>query len=249
MKRALVIRHAESETLSGNFTSVLQSEKFQIEPLNIFDCAPKYPLFSAPALEEITLIIALGGPMSVNDNYAGLRQEREYVKQAMAMGVPVLGICLGAQIMASALGGSVEATGGYQFGLSRLLITEEGAADPVFGKIDVPLAPTLHGECFTIPEGAVKLAEGHMLCRDGTYRRINMAFRYNDSYAFQFEPQLTLQELRIWNEAFREDYGLMGDRFDANEESARNLREFAKFAKYHEAQMREMFLAFLGGVI
>ena len=159
-----------------------------------------------------------------------------------------MGICLGAQMMASALGGSVEPTGGYQFGLSRLLITEEGAADPVFGKIEVPLVPTLHGDCFTIPEGAVKLAEGHMLCRDGSYRRINMAFRYNDSYAFQFEPQMTMDESKVWNEAFSEDYELMGDRFDPNDEAARNLREFAKFAPYHETQMRDMFLAFLGGV-
>ena len=249
MKRALVIRHAELETLADNFTAVLESKKFQIEPLNFFDDGPEYRLFAAPPLEEISLIIALGGPMSVNDDYPALRQERDYLKQAMAMGVPVLGICLGAQMMASALGGPVEPTGGYRFGLSRLLITEEGASDPVFGKIEVPLVPTLHGECFTIPKGAVKLAEGHMLCRDETYRRIDMAFRYNDSYAFQFEPQLTLEELKVWNEAFTKDYELMGDRFDPKEEATRNLREFAKFAPHHESQMRKMFLAFLDGVV
>ncbi len=248
MKRALVIRHAAAETLAANFTSVLQSENFQLEPLNIFKDAPKYRSFQAPPLEDISLIIALGGPMSANDNYPALRQEREYLGNAMAAGKPVMGICLGAQIMAQALGGKVEATGGYQFGLSRLLFTEEGAADPVFGKIDVPLAPTLHGDCFTIPKDAVRLAEGYMLCRDGAYRRINMAFRYNNSYAFQFEPQLTMEELKVWNKEFPEDYELMGERFDAMEESARNLREFAKFAPYHEAQMREMLLAFLRNV-
>ena len=58
-----------------------------------------------------------------------------------------------------------------------------------------------------------------------------------------------IKELRIWNKAFKEDYELMGDHFDPKEESVRNLREFAKFAPYHEAQMREMFLAFLGGVV
>ena len=249
MKRALVIRHAELETLASNFTSILQARGFQLESLNIYDGAPEHHTFTAPPLEEISLIIALGGPMSVNDGYPALRQERDYLNQAMAVGVPVLGICLGAQIMAWALGGSVGPTGGYQFGLSRLLLTEEGGTDPVFGKIEAPLVPTLHGECFTIPKGAVKLAEGHMLCRDGTYRRINMAFRYNDSYAFQFEPQLTLEELRIWSEAFKVDYELMGDRFDPKEEASRNLREFAKFAPYHQAQMREMFLAFLAGVV
>jgi GMP synthase (glutamine-hydrolysing) len=248
MKRALVIRHAELETLAGNFTPVLQSENFQLEPLNIFEDAPGYRIFAAPPLEEISVIIALGGPMSANDDYPALRQEREYLKNAMAAGKPVLGICLGALMMATALGGWVEPSGGYQFGLSRLLITEEGAADPVFGKIDVPLAPTLHGECFSIPKDAVKLAEGHMLCRDGSYRRINMAFRYNDSYAFQFEPQLTLVELEIWDKAFEKDYELMGGQFDAKDESTRNLREFTKFAPCHESQMGEMLLAFLSDV-
>ena len=163
----------------------------------------------------------------------------------MIRGVPVLGVCLGAQIMSTALGGDVGPTGGHQFGLRKISITAEGSTDPVFNKIQVPLVPTLHGDCFTVPQGATKLAEGHILRRDGTYRRINMAFRYGKSYGFQFEPQLTLDELTVWNQVFREDYKLMGDRFDPAEESARNLREFAQFAPCHETQMGEMLRAFL----
>ncbi len=166
-------------------------------------------------------------------------------QQVMQSGKPVLGICLGAQLMATALGGTVEPTGGYQFGLKKILVTAEGDADPVFSKIGAPLVPTLHGDCFSIPNGAVKLAEGDILCRDGSYRRINMAFRYGNSYAFQFEPQLTLEELNVWNVELRDYYKLMGNRFDPDEEGARNLREFAKFAPTHESQMREMLLAFL----
>ena len=96
MKRALVIRHARAETLAGNFTSALRSENFQLETLNIFDDAPGYRKFPAPPVEEISLIIALGGPMSANDNYPALREEREYLGSAMAAGKPVMGICLGA---------------------------------------------------------------------------------------------------------------------------------------------------------
>ena len=139
----------------------------------------------------------------------------------------------------------MEPTGGYQFGLRTTMITAEGDADPVFSKITVPLVPTLHGDCFSIPPGAVKLAEGFMLRRDGKYRRINMAFRYNNSYAFQFEPQLTLDELIVWNRELGGDYKLMGSQFDPDEEAARNLREFAKFDHSHQQQMREMLLAFL----
>ena len=245
MKRALIIRHAAVETLASNFQSILVQEGFQLEPLNVFDSAPTYDRFSPPALGEISFILVLGGPLSANDDLPALHKERAYLKEAMAQGTPVFGICLGAQLMATALGGRVEPTGGYQFGLRKISVTAPGDADPVFSKITVPLVPTLHGDCFSIPPGATKLAEAFMLCRDGSHRRINMAFRHGKSYAFQFEPQLTLEELRVWDRVLRDDYKLMGDHFDPDEEAARNLAEFAKFAPSHEKQMRELLIAFL----
>ena len=72
-----------------------------------------------------------------------------------------------------------------------------------------------------------------------------MAFRYGPSYAFQFEPQLTFDELRVWDRVFSADYELMGDAFDSVEESARNLREFARFAPEHRRQMTALLEAFL----
>ena len=115
----------------------------------------------------------------------------------------------------------------------------------MFGQIVTPLVPTLHGECFTIPQGATPLAKGDLLRRDGGYRRINMAFRYGLSYAFQFEPQLTPDELAVWNRVFAGDYELMGAAFNPAEESARNRREFAKFAPQHRRQMAALLEAFL----
>ena len=224
MKQALIIRHAEPETLAANFTGVLEQHGFHLEPLNVFESAPAFDHFSPPPLEQVALIVALGGPQSANDDYPAIHREREYLRRALALDTPVLGICLGAQIMAMALGGTVEPTGGFQFGLRKLYVTAAGDADPVFSKLTIPLAPTLHGECFSIPKGATRLAEGFMLCRDGSYRKINMAFRYGNSYGFQFEPQLTLEELQTWNRELSGDYKLMGDRFDPNEEAARNLR-------------------------
>ena len=100
----------------------------------------------------------------------------------MASGVPVFGVCLGAQLMSRVWGGEVAPTGGYEFGLRKIWITEAGSRDPVFAKLRVPLVPTLHGECFTVPPGAVELAFGYMLCRDGTFRRQSLAFRYGASY-------------------------------------------------------------------
>ena len=78
-----------------------------------------------------------------------------------------------------------------------------------------------------------------MLRRDGRYRRFDMAFRFRNAYGVQFEPQLTFDELSIWNRELASDYDLMGDRFDPREEAARNLREFERFYPVHRAQMAD----------
>ncbi len=244
-KVALLVRHAEPETLAGNYTSALVERGFELRELNVFEDAPGFDAFDAPPLDAVDLLIILGGPQSANDCYPALRSEREYVAQAMATGVPVFGVCLGAQLMSRALGGVVAPTGGYEFGLRKMWVTAEGSRDPVFGKLRVPLVPTLHGECFTVPPGAVELAFGYMLCRDGTFRRQSLAFRYGKSYAFQFEPQLTLDELRVWDRELAGDYEKMGPLFDPAFEADAHLREFAAYSPIYEAQSREMLLAFL----
>ena len=243
-KLALIIRHAEPETLAENYTTTLVERGFELRPLDVFEGAPAFEEFAPPDLAEVDLIIALGGPQSANDSYPALLAERRYFVDAMASGVPVFGVCLGAQLMARALGGQVNPTGGYEFGLRKMWVTAEGSRDPVFRKLRVPLVPTLHGECFTVPPGAVELAFGYMLCRDGTFRRQSLAFRFGTSYGFQFEPQLTLDELRVWNRELAEDYEKMGPQFDPAFEADANLREFAGYAPVYEAQSREMLEAF-----
>ena len=245
MKTATIIQHHRYETLGSNFTAVLREFSFGITTVPLFQSAPNFAQFDAPDPDDADLIIALGGPMSANDPYPALRAEMDCLARAAESGKPVLGICLGAQLLSRALDGVVEPTGGYQFGLRKLWISEEGHADPAFSNIAIPLVPTLHGECFSIPPGATRLAEGFMLRRDGRYRRVNMAFRYKNAYALQFEPQLTLDELRIWNRELAGDYELMGPEFDPAVESRRNLREFAGFAPAHETQMA----AFLRAII
>ena len=245
-RRALVIQHIEVETLGANFSAVLAEAGFETIPLLAAGAGSDGAgRFAAPA--ELDLIVSLGGPQSANDRTPALQQEIEYLRAAAAGDppVPVVGVCLGAQLLARALGGAVAATGGYQFGLRKIDVTAAGAADPAFREIAVPLVPTLHGERFSVPPGAALLATGTMLRRDGSYVRIPMAFRYGLSYGFQFEPQLTCAELRVWNRELAGDYELMGDRFDPREEAARNLREFTAFAPHHERQMARLLRAIL----
>jgi GMP synthase-like glutamine amidotransferase len=242
---AIVIRHSSVETLGSNLTTVLAERALELHEVDLFDHAPSYDRFAAPSPEEGQVVVILGGPMSVNDKLPSLETEQDYIREAIGAGVPVFGVCLGAQLMAAALGGRVEATGGFQFGLRKIHVTPEGSADPVFGKIHVPLVPTLHGDHFFLPSKADLLASGHILCRDGSYRRINMAYRYGTSYGFQFEPQLTLEEMVVWDREMYDCYGLMGDAFDPAQESEGNLREFTSYSPLYESQMRALFQAFL----
>ena len=237
--KVVVIQHHQFETLGSNFGSVLTGAGFGIETVPVYSDAPDFQLFDAPRLGQDDFVVALGGPMSANDGYSALQEEMDYLRDAAERGIRVLGVCLGAQLLSKALGGVVEPTGGYQFGLRKVWISEEGHTDPAFGKIAAPLVPTLHGECFTTPDGATRLAEGFMLRRDGRYRRFDMAFRFRNAYGVQFEPQLTFDELSIWNRELASDYDLMGDRFDPREEAARNLREFERFYPVHRAQMAD----------
>jgi GMP synthase (glutamine-hydrolysing) len=245
LKNVMIIQHEAVETLGTSFTEILKHKGFNFYVEEIFKDKPNYSEFNPLPLSEIQLLIILGGAFSANDKYEALQKEEAYIHEALTMRIPTFGICLGAQLMAKALGGEVTASGGYQFGLRKIFITQLGDIDTVFGEINTPLVPTLHGDCFTIPKKATKLAEGYILLNNHRYKKINMAFKFNNSYAFQFEPQLTLEEFYIWNKVLKEDYKLMGDNFDPNEEASRNDREFSKFSSIHEKQMGRMFLSFL----
>ena len=243
--RAIVIQHHRYETLGANFTSLLSGAGYDVWTVPVYADAPDFQSFDAPAPGAADLVVSLGGPMSANDGFAALEREMVYLRQVAERGNGVLGVCLGAQLLARALGGEVEPTGGYQFGLRKIWVSEQGHHDPAFSRITTPLVPTLHGECFSTPPGAARLAEGFMLRRDGRYRRFDMAFRYRNAYGLQFEPQLTLDELLVWNRKLASDYHLMGGGFDPMEEAARNVREFERFYPIHRTQMSGFLLEFL----
>ena len=172
-KLALIIRHAEPETLAENYTSALLERGFDLRPLNVFESAPEFQdRFDPPALEEVDLIIALGGPQSANDCYPALRlraslpRRRDGLRRAGNGSVP--GCSTHGQAHLAEKSDRPAAT---EFGLRKMWVTRDGSRDPVFGKLRVPLVPTLHGESFTVPAGATELAFGYMLCRDGKFRR------------------------------------------------------------------------------
>ena len=242
---ALIIRHAEPETLAENYTSALLERGFELRPLNVFESAPEFDQFDPPALEEVDLIISLGGPMSANDCYPALLSERRYLVQAIKSGVPVFGVCLGAQLMAKALGGKVTPTGGYEFGLRKIWITKEGSRDPVFRQ-----APCASG---------TDTSRGGVHRSTRRYRvgvRLHALPRWNVQ---ETEPRLSIRHtptrfssslsLRSMSCASGTGNWPMTTRrwapnSDASLEAETNLRDFAAYAPIYEAQTRTMLIAF-----
>src|SRR5215472_5817343 len=100
-RRVVVFRHVPFEGL-GLIEGVLRARGYAIEYADLY--LPGAPV---PDTASSDALLFMGGPMSVNDDLAYLRREEETIREAAARGTPVLGICLGAQLIANALGGRV----------------------------------------------------------------------------------------------------------------------------------------------
>jgi GMP synthase-like glutamine amidotransferase len=136
----------------------------------------------------------MGGPMGVYevDRHPFLRQEIKAIRRFIDAGKPVLGVCLGAQLTAAALGADVYPNKKKEIGWYPIDLTPEGKKDPLFA--DFNKRETVfqwHGDTFDLPPGAVPLAESP-LCR-------NQAFRWGDKvYGLQFHIEVSIAMIRDW---------------------------------------------------
>ena len=146
----------------------------------------------AAAMADVAGLVVMGGPMSVHDDLAWLADERTLLRAAVEAGRPVLGVCLGAQQLAAALGAPVMEGPAPECGVGEVHLTAEADRDPVFGPAPTPL-PCVHwhGETFALPEGAVRLA--------GNAAYENQAFRFGDrAYGLQFHVEVTASLVAHW---------------------------------------------------
>jgi GMP synthase (glutamine-hydrolysing) len=145
-------------------------------------------------------IIILGGPMNVyqEKEYPFLRDENTFIKKMLAEEKPVLGICLGAQLIAKAAGAKVLIGHRKELGWYDLELTKEGAADPLFKGFPKRFkAFQWHGDTFQIPKNAVKLASSEIFP--------NQAFRLGGAYAVQFHIEVTKETIDEWMAEYDEE--------------------------------------------
>jgi GMP synthase-like glutamine amidotransferase len=186
MTRVLVIQHVASAPLAA-YGEVLDSRGARVE---LVDCEAGDPM---PAtLDGIDGVISLGGPQSLHApaGLAWLEPELELLRRAVAEGVPVYGVCLGAQLLAMAFGGRVYAGPVPEVGPAPVRLTPAAADDPVFGTLDAEIpAFHWHADTFDLPAGAVLLASSE--------RYPNQAFRIGASgYGVQFHAESSLATVR-----------------------------------------------------
>lgn len=105
------------------------------------------------------LLIVMGGPMSVNDSAPWIAEETAFIRSAVLAGKAVLGVCLGSQFMAKALGARVRSGKALEIGITPILLTPEAGQDPVFSTLPASFEVfEWHGEVFDLPQDCIPLA-------------------------------------------------------------------------------------------
>ena len=186
----IAFRHVPFEDL-GRIADALAAHQVECEYADLYrDRA------SPPDADAAAGLIFMGGPMSVNDDLPYLRREEEFIRRAVAQGKPVLGVCLGAQLIARSLGARVYRNPAKEIGWFEIELAPAAADDGLFRGL--PVRETVfhwHGETFDLPPGAVLLASSER-CR-------HQAFRVGSSvYGLQFHPEVTPEMIADW---FRQD--------------------------------------------
>ena len=188
MKKLLVLQHVAHELL-GTLNPLLKRAGFRIRYVNF----ARHP-DAQPSLDGYDGLIVLGGPMSVNDanQLPHLVTELKLIEDAMRREIPVLGICLGAQLIAKTLGAGIYRNPEKEIGWYDVSPTDHATSDPLL----MPLQKTekifqWHGETFDIPHSTRHLAFSP-LCA-------NQAFRYGENvYGFQFHMEVDEAMIHRW---------------------------------------------------
>jgi GMP synthase-like glutamine amidotransferase len=184
----LVFRHVEFEHL-GRIAPALESAGVTYEYVDLLD-QPDVRV----ALDACDGVISMGGPMSANDDLPAIRRELRLLREAAGMELPMLGVCLGSQLIARAFGARVYANPVKEIGWAPIHWTRDAQSDRLFrGCAGSDIVFHWHSETFDLPDGATWLASSKN-CR-------HQAFRIGENvYGLQFHLEATPAMIKDWVE-------------------------------------------------
>ena len=223
--KILFIKHIDIEG-PGTMGEFLDKKGFEYEIINIFDniALPDDP-------RQYGAIIILGGPMNVyeENEYPYLKDEDIFIKSALQKGVPMLGLCLGAQLISKATGAKVRKAAEKEIGWFKADLTDDGKNDPLFNGLKSSIDVfQWHGDTFDIPDKGVHLASSEV-CK-------NQAFMCNNNvYGLQFHLEVTKDMVREWLDAYSDEVKSMGDKV-SRKGILKHADEFAD-AYYNQAEV------------
>ncbi len=229
-RTALVLRHDDAIHL-GNLEPVLWEHGYEVR---FVDTLRDDVRGIDPTAAD--LVIVLGGDMGAyeHDRFPVLRDEVDLLRRRLEAELPVFGVCLGAQLMANALGSDVYRGPTNEIGFRSVEPTEAGAASPVRHIAGVPVMQW-HSDTFDLPEGATRLA--------GSPEYGNEAFGIGTwALAVQFHPEVTDDMHEDWLASSASE--VVAEGFDADD-----LRlERARYSPGMQAASRAMFSEWLVGL-
>lgn len=184
-RKVLAFRHAPFEHL-GRIADSLTPQGIACEYVDLHRGGGHQDIRAAAAL------IFMGGPMSANDDLLYIRQELDLIGDAVSLGKPILGVCLGAQLIAKALGARVYPNAVREIGWFPVHWTGAAARDPLLRGLTAPETVFhWHGETFDLPAGAELLASSDA-CRQQAYRV------GENIYGLQFHLEVTPEMVADW---------------------------------------------------
>jgi GMP synthase-like glutamine amidotransferase len=180
MSDVLLVQNTRIEG-SGYLGELLEKDGFEITSVNA-----KHEKFPD---KDFSLVVILGAPESANDDLPYLQAEQELIKKSVEKNVPVLGICLGSQLIAKTFGAKVYSGPKKEIGFyNDLKISDDS---PFFSGFQNPFTVFhWHGDTFDLPEGAVRLASSE--------HYDNQAFRYKSAVGLQFHMEVNEDMVNLW---------------------------------------------------
>ena len=213
-RKILSIQNISCETL-GTLEDFLESDGYVLDRV----LAPEDPIPQSAI--EFSAIILLGGPMSVYEGIPYLTKEQFLIRDAFRRNIPILGVCLGSQLIAGALGGTVYKGAKKEIGWYDVKITDNGL-DSLFKGLQKRELKVFqwHGDTYTLPQDAVVLAYTDLYPQ---------AFRIGSAYGLQFHLEVTTDMIKVWTEEYRNEIRREG--IELEKIKARNRNEIQELNK------------------